>query len=605
MSSPLSRAIRRWLRAGSRAVKHGLAAVRGDDQLGGREKPDHERDRLSGVTRWLTTIDHADIGVLYLVFASLAALLGGLDAMMLRTELITSGTEIWTKQTYNALFTTHGITMLFLFATPAMFGIGNILVPALIGADDMAFPRINAFAFWILVPAALLIRAGVVGDIVAGFLGYVDLIHPAATGWTLYTPLSIQMQNREVDLLLLGLHLSGVSTIAASINFIVTIVEHRAPERSWARLGIFTWTILTTAGIVLFAFPVLGSTLLMLLADRNFGTAFFTGGDGAILFQHLFWFFGHPEVYILVLPPMGVLSHVIPRFSDRKLFGFRYVVYSTLAIGVLSFGVWAHHMFATGIDPRLQASFMAVTLAIALPSAVKTFNWIATIWNGRVRLEVPMLFCVGAVACFIVGGVTGVFLGAIPVDRVYHGTYYVVGHFHLMLMGLTVFAAFAASYYWFPLLTGRHYNESLAQVHFWLTFVGTVTAFCLMFVLGIEGVPRRTAAYFPRYAPWHQWITIAAYVIGMAQLLWVWNVVRSVWKGEPVEGDDPWDIRGTGLDTAEWDWFRQNRDHLPLWTGRRQSERRPTHPTTESPSSATRDEQTTQRRAEPPDDRER
>jgi cytochrome c oxidase subunit 1 len=582
MRGSLGKSIRRWLGRGYRAVKRGKDAVEDDEQrLGDRETPEHERDRLAGIKHWLTTVDHADIGVLYLVFASLAALLGGLDAMMLRTELITSGAEIWTKQTYNALFTTHGITMLFLFATPAMFGIGNILVPALIGADDMAFPRINAFAFWILIPGALLIRAGVVGDLVMGFLGYQDLVHPAATGWTLYTPLSIAMRNREVDLLLLGLHLTGVSTIAASINFIVTIVEYRAPDVTWANLGIFTWTMLTTAGIALFAFPVLGSTLLMLLADRNFATAFFTGADGAILFQHLFWFFGHPEVYILVLPPMGVLSHVIPRFSARKLFGFRYVVYSTLAIGVLSFGVWAHHMFATGIDLRLQASFMAVTLAIAVPSAVKTFNWIATIWNGRVRLDAPMLFCVGAVACFIVGGVTGVFLGSIPVDQVYHGTYYVVGHFHLMLMGLTVFAAFAASYYWYPLLTGRMYNRELAHLHFWLTMGGTVAAFCLMFVLGIEGVPRRTATYFQRYAPWHQWITIAAYVIGMAQLIWVWNMVRSVRKGDPVEGDDPWNLRGTGLSVAEWDWFARNRGELPLSSGHGDDETRVRHPTHE------------------------
>jgi cytochrome c oxidase subunit 1 len=519
-----------------RQVAGVLATVAGD---AGADKPD-------GLTRWLTTLDHRDIGVLYLAFGTAAGLLGGLDAMMLRTALVTPAADIWGPETYNALFTTHGLTMLFLFATPVLFGLGNYLVPLLVGADDMAFPRINATAFWLLVCSGGLIRAGLLGEVLG-----LATVHPAAAGWTLYPPLSIQMPNAEVDLLLLGLHLSGVSTIGAGINFVVTIVAER--DVSWANLDILSWTFLTTGGLVMFAFPILGSSILLLLADRNLGTTFFTvDGGGPILFQHLFWFFGHPEVYILVLPPMGVVSYVLPRFAGRRLFGFRYVVYSTLGIGALSFGVWAHHMFATGIDPRLQASFMAVTLAIAVPSAVKTFNWIATMWNGKLRLRVPMLFCVAAVFEFVLGGVTGVFLASIPVDRVLHGTYYVVGHFHLVLVGISVFAAFAACYYWFPLFTGRWYHRGLARLHFWLSALTTTAAFGTMLLLGMTGLPRRTATYPAEYAPVHGVVTVFALVLGIAQLIWLLNVCYSTFRGDPVTTDDPWDLRRHDLYTREW-----------------------------------------------------
>jgi cytochrome c oxidase subunit 1 len=519
-----------------RRIRKVLATVAGD---AGADKPD-------GITRWLTTLDHKDIGILYLAFGTAAGLLGALDAMMLRTALVTPGADIWGRETYNALFTTHGLTMLFLFATPVLFGLGNYLLPLLVGADDMAFPRINAMAFWMLVCSGALIRSGLFGEL----LGLAN-VHPAAVGWTLYPPLSIQMPNAEVDLLLLGLHLSGVSTIAAGINFVVTVLAER--DVSWANLDILTWTFLTTGGLVMFAFPILGSSVLLLLADRNLGTTFFTvDGGGPILFQHLFWFFGHPEVYILVLPPMGVISYVLPRFAGRRLFGFRYVVYSTLGIGALSFGVWAHHMFATGIDPRLQASFMAVTLAIAVPSAVKTFNWIATMWNGQIRLRVPMLFCVAAVFEFVLGGVTGIFLASIPVDLVLHGTYYVVGHFHLVLVGMSVFAAFAACYYWFPLFTRRWYHRGLARLHFWLSALSTTAAFGAMLLLGMDGLPRRTATYPVEFAPVHGVITVCALVLGIAQLIWLLNVCYSAVRGEPVTSDDPWDLRRYDLYTREW-----------------------------------------------------
>ncbi len=508
-------------------------------------------EKPSGIIRWLTTVDHKDIGILYGAYGLTAFTVGGLMVVLMRVELFDPGMSLISNTFYNSLLTSHGITMLFLFGTPILAAFSNYLVPLLIGADDMAFPRINAIAFWLLPPAALLIWAG--------FFPLPDVL-PAQTAWTMYTPLSAgvgagNQANAGVDLMLLGLHLSGVSATMGAINFIATIFTERGDEVSWANLDIFSWTILTQSGLILFAFPLLGSALVMLLFDRNFGTTFFSGEGGAILWQHLFWFFGHPEVYILVLPPMGIVSYVIPRFSGRRLFGFKFVVYSTLAIGVLSFGVWAHHMFATGIDPRLRASFMAVSLAIAIPSAVKTFNWITTMWNGRIRLTTPMLFSVGFVANFIIGGVTGVFLASIPVDLVLHDTYYVVGHFHYVIMGAIGFAVFSGLYYWFPLYTDRMYQKTLAKAHFWLTMVGTNLTFFAMILLGYGGMPRRYATYLPQFATMHQLATVGALLLLAGQVIFVWNFVQSWLEGPKVEDGDPWNLRESGLYTAEWDWY--------------------------------------------------
>jgi cytochrome c oxidase subunit 1 len=416
----------------------------------------------------------------------------------------------------------------------------------------MAFPRINAIAFWLLPPSAVLVFAG--------FLPIPGLI-PAQTAWTMYTPLSAgvgagNQANAGVDVMLLGLHLSGVSVTMGAINFIATIFTERGEKVSWANLDIFSWTVLTQSGLVLFAFPLLGSAIVMLLLDRNFGTTFFaTDGGGAILWQHLFWFWGHPEVYILVLPAMGLVSLILPRFSGRRLFGFKFVVYSTLAIGVLSFGVWAHHMFATGIDPRLRASFMTVSLAIAVPTAVKTFNWITTMWHGRLRLTTPMLFCIGFLSNVIIGGVTGVFLASIPVDIILHDTYYVVGHFHYFLMGGTVFAVFAGIYYWFPLYTGRMYQRTLGKMHFWLSMVGVNITFFAMLLLGYGGMPRRYATYLPQFVSLHQIATVGAVFITVAQLVWVYNLVVSYYEGPEIESGDPWNLDEYGLKTSEWQWF--------------------------------------------------
>ncbi|ELZ92665.1 cbb3-type cytochrome c oxidase subunit I [Haloferax sulfurifontis] len=525
----------------------------GGGTVGGTAEQYVSEEKPSGVIRWLTTVDHKDIGMLYGAYALIAFAVGGLMVVLMRIELADPSMTLISNTFYNSLLTSHGITMLFLFGTPIIAAFSNYFIPLLIGADDMAFPRINAIAFWLLPPAALLIWAG--------FFPIPDVI-PAQTAWTMYTPLSAgvgsgNQVNAGVDLMLLGLHLSGVSATMGAINFIATIFTERDEKVSWANLDIFSWTILTQSGLILFAFPLLGSAIAMLLLDRNFGTMFFSVDGGAILWQHLFWFFGHPEVYILVLPPMGIVSLVLPRFAGRRLFGFKFVVYSTLAIGVLSFGVWAHHMFATGIDPRLRASFMAVSLAIAIPSAVKTFNWITTMWNGKIRLTTPMLFCIGFVSNFIIGGVTGVFLASIPVDLVLHDTYYVVGHFHYIVMGAIAFAGFAGLYYWFPIYTGRMYQVTLGKWHFWLSMVGTNLTFFAMILLGYGGMPRRYATYLPQFATLHQVATVGALILLVGQIIFVWNFAQSWLEGREVEDGDPWDLADDDLTTAEWTWFER------------------------------------------------
>ncbi|WP_327053829.1 cytochrome c oxidase subunit I [Halomicrococcus gelatinilyticus] len=516
---------------------------------GAEERRTEYVEKPSGWIRWLTTVDHKDIGLLYGVYSLITFTWGGLSVLLMRVELFAPETDIMSANLYNALLTTHGITMLLLFGTPMIAAFGNYFIPLLIGADDMAFPRINAIAFWMLPPAALLVWSGF----------FVPAFAPAETSWTMYTPLSIEQPSPGVDMMLLGLHLSGVATTMGAINFIATIFTERDIE--WPQLDLFSWTLLTQSGIILFAFPLLGSALLMLLLDRNFGTTFFAAeGGGPLLWQHLFWFFGHPEVYILILPPMGIVSLVLPRFSGRKLFGYKFVVYSTLAIGVLSFGVWAHHMFATGIDPRVRASFMAVSLAIAVPSAVKVFNWITTMWNGNIRMAAPMLFCLGFLQNFIIGGVTGVFLASIPVDLILHDTYYVVGHFHFLVMGAIAVALFSAFYYWFPIYAGRMYQTQLARWHFWLTMIGTNVTFFALLLLGYGGMPRRYATYLPQFTDLHQIATIGALVIGVGQLIFVWNMVQSWFEGPLVEDPDPWNLEEEDMLSPEWRWFARRQE---------------------------------------------
>jgi len=535
----------------------GFSAWLPGQQSGFAHKPD-------GLLRWLTTVDHKDIGILYILFGIAAGTWGATDGMMMRAELFTANPTIWDPQTYNAVFTMHGLTMLFFFVTPVFFGFANYFIPILLDAEDMAFPRINAIAFWLIPMAFLLARAGLLTEVLGKMLlsfgidiPVLLILEPPASGWTLYAPLSTTLQNPQMDLLLLGLHLSGLATVMGAINIIVTIFTMRGERVTWSSLDIFSWTLLTTSGIVLFAFPLLGSALLMLLADRNIGTAFFSAEGGPILWQHLFWFFGHTEVYILVLPAFGLVSYILPKFAGRQLFGFRFIVYSTLAIGVLSFGVWAHHMFATGIDPRLRAAFMAISIAIAIPSAVKVFNWITTLWGGSIRLTAPMIFSIGSVGTFIIGGVTGVFLASIPVDLVLHDTYYVVGHFHFIVVGIITFMAFAAGYFWFPLLTGRMYNQKVAKIHAYLTIVGVFTTFTPLLALGYLGLPRRRAAYPAEFEVLQQLATFGAVLLIIGLGIWALNMFQSFRVGPKVTDADVWNLKETDQFSVEWRWFEQ------------------------------------------------
>ncbi|WP_440764997.1 DUF6789 family protein [Natronorubrum sp. DTA7] len=521
----------------------------------------------AAIVRWTTTTNHREIGLLYIAFGTVAAVWGGIDAMMLRTHLLTPAADIWTEQTYNELFTMHGLTMLIFFVAPVFFGLGNYFLPLLLGADDMAFPRLNAVGFWLLPPALLLSRLGIIAEVTGkslalvvpeSWLSFLFALREPAIGWTMYAPLSSTSPDPQINFLLLGLHLSGIATTIAAINFIATVVYERDESIGWANLDIFSWTMLVTSAIALFAFPLLGTALLMLLFDRNFGTTFFaTEGGGPILWQHLFWFWGHPEVYIIFLPATGLMSLILPKFVGRKLFGFKFIVYSTIAIGVLSFGVWAHHMFTTGIDPRVRASFMATSIAIAVPSAIKVFNWITTMWNGNVKLAAPTILCVGSIGLFIVGGVTGIFLAVIPVDIIYHGTYYVVGHFHLIVMGIIPLMMFAASYYWYPLLTGRLYDRRLALFQSSLLVAGSALTFMTLMALGFLELPRRYATY-PADFQWLQIVaTVGSYIIGLSVLLWFYNMIWSYFHGERVETADPWDLKSTNQFTPEWQWFER------------------------------------------------
>ena len=521
----------------------------------------------SGLLRWLTTVDHKDIGLLYIFFGAAAGLWGGTDGMMIRTELLTPSADVWSAGTYNGIFTTHGWTMLIFFVTPVFFGIANYFLPILIDAEDMAFPRLNAIGFWLLPPALVMVRGGLITEMLGKILGlvipiqYIDFLfalEPPELGWYIYTPLSVTATNPQVDIALLGLHLSGIATVMASINFIATVFVERSEETTWADLGIFTWSILVTAGLALFAFSLLGSVLVMLLLDRNFATTFFAiDGGSPLLFQNLFWFWGHPEVYIIFLPATGLLSTILPKFSGRKLFGYKYIVYSTLAIGVLSFGVWAHHMFTTGMDPRIRASFMAVSIAIAVPSAIKVFNWLTTMWEGRIRLTAPMLLCIGAIGNFVVGGITGVFLAAIPVDLVLSDTYYIVGHFHFIVAGFIAAMMMAASYYWYPILTGRMYDRDLARLQAVIFSIGAAITFGSLLIVGQLGLPRRYASYPEQFAPLMQVASIGAYAMGIATLMWLFNMLQSYRVGAVVTDADVWDLKRSQQFSREWQWFEK------------------------------------------------
>jgi cytochrome c oxidase subunit 1 len=519
------------------------------------------RRAYTGVLSWLTTTDHKKIGIMYMVTAFSFFIAGGIMALLIRTELSSPGRDVVSAETYNQLFTMHGTTMIFLWILPMLSGLGNYLVPLQIGARDMAFPRINALSYWLILLAGIIMFAGFASG------GAAD------AGWTGYTPLSNSLYSggQGVDFWILGLHILGLSSILGAINFIVTIFTMRAPGMTLHRMPLFVWTMLTTSFLILFATPVLAGGLTMLLTDRNFGTQFFNPPEGGdpLLWQHVFWFYSHPAVYIMILPAMGVISEVLPVFARKPIFGYKAIAYSSAAIGFLGFLVWAHHMFTTGISPVLQGFFMAATMTIAVPSGVKMFNWIATLWGGSIDLKAPMYFALGFLSLFVIGGISGVFQAVVPVDYALQDTYWVVAHLHYVLFGGSVFGIFAALYFWLPKITGRMFSEGLAKLHFWLMFIGFNLTFAPMHVLGLRGMPRRIYDYAPEsgFQALNVVATIGAFLVAISVLPFFVNFFANIRSGRPAP-DDPWE--GHHL---EWMTSspppEHNFDEIPLVTSER------------------------------------
>jgi cytochrome c oxidase subunit 1 len=495
----------------------------------------------STLVKMLHTTDPKDIAILYLVTSFGFFLVGGLMALLMRAELAVPGQQFLSNEQYNQLFTQHGTIMLLLYATPILFGFANYIVPLQIGAPDVAFPRLNAFSYWLFLFGGLIV--------LSGFLtpgGAADF------GWTAYAPLHSETSSPGVagSLWAVGLIVSGLGTILGGVNFTTTIICLRAPGMTMFRMPIFCWNILATAILILIAFPVLTAGLFGILADRHLGTHVFDPANGgAILWQHLFWYFGHPEVYIVALPFFGIITEVIPVFSRKPLFGYRGMVFATISITALSSVVWAHHMFATGAV--LLAFFSLTTFLIAIPTGIKFVNWIGTMWKGHLSFETPMLFCVGFLITFLLGGLTGVLLASPPLDFHVSDTYFVVAHFHYVLFGTIVFATYAGLYFWFPKMTGRMLDETWGKVHFWLTFVGFHLTFLVQHWVGNEGMPRRYVDYLPTdgFTVLNAISSTGAFVLGASVLPFIWNVFKSYRYGRVVTVDDPWGF-GNSLEWA-------------------------------------------------------
>ena len=500
----------------------------------------HEGSYEGGPWSWITTVDHKRIGVMYAVFAGFFFLVGGLEALLIRLQLGSPENTLIDPDLYNQLFTMHGTTMVFLAIMPLSAAFFNFVVPLQIGARDVAFPRLNAFSLWVFVFGAFFMNASFLfgGAPDAGWFGYANLTS------TQYSP------GMRIDFWVLGLMVLGVSSIAAALNFIVTIINLRAPGMSLMRMPLFTWMTFVTSFLLVLAFPAITVGLVLLLFDRTFGTSFFNpaaGGD-VLLWQHLFWIFGHPEVYILLLPSLGIVSEVIPTFSRKPLFGYPFVVYSGILIAFLGFGVWAHHMFSVGLGPVANTVFSVTTMLIAIPTGVKIFNWIATMWGGSLRFKTPLYFAVGFIAMFIIGGLSGVMHSSAPSDLQQTDSYFIVAHIHYVLFGGVIFALFAGVYYWFPKITGRMLSEGIGKAHFWLMLIAFNLTFFPQHYLGLHGMPRRTFTYQEGlgFEAMNLMSTIGSLLLGFSILIFLWNVFYSLRKGESA-GPDPW-----GGATLEW-----------------------------------------------------
>ncbi|WP_105166878.1 cytochrome c oxidase subunit I [Pseudoalteromonas sp. T1lg23B] len=499
----------------------------------------HEHHGAKGIKRWLYTTNHKDIGTLYLIFSLTMFLIGGAMAMVIRAELFQPGLQLVDPHFFNQMTTVHGLIMVFGAVMPAFTGLANWMVPMMIGAPDMALPRMNNWSFWILpfAFAILLLSLFMEGG-------------GPAFGWTFYAPLSTTYSNDNTALFVFAVHIMGISSIMGAINVIVTIVNLRAPGMTWMKLPLFVWTWLITAFLLIAVMPVLAGAVTMVLTDKYFGTSFFdaAGGGDPVMFQHIFWFFGHPEVYIMILPAFGIISTIIPTFSRKKLFGYASMVYATSSIALLSFIVWAHHMFTTGMPLAGELFFMYATMLISVPTGVKVFNWVATMWRGSISFEVPMLFAIAFIVLFTLGGFSGLMLAITPADFQYHDTYFVVAHFHYVLVTGAIFSIMAAAYYWLPKWTGHMYNITLAKWHFWLSLVSVNVLFFPMHFVGLAGMPRRIPDYALQFADFNAIISIGGFAFGLSQLLFVLVVYKCAKGGESVP-NKVWD----GAEGLEWE----------------------------------------------------
>lgn len=488
--------------------------------------------------RWVFTTNHKDIGTMYLCLSFVMFFIGGAMALVLRAELFIPGLQLVSPNFYNVLITMHGLIMLLTVVMPVAVGLANWQIPMMIGAPDMALPRLNNMSFWILVFAILLLASTIFME--GGGPNF---------GWTMYVPLSTTYGSPSTDFLIFSVHMLGISSILGSINIIATIINMRAPGMTWMKLPMFVWTWLVTAFLLLTIMPVLAGAVTMMLADRNFGTSFFAsaGGGDPLLFQHLFWFFGHPEVYVLILPAFGVISQIIPTFSRKKLFGYKRMVVATVSIAFLSLMVWAHHMFTSGLPLAAEIYFMYATMLISIPTGIKIFNWLATMYRGSITFETPMLFAVGFIVMFTFGGFTGIMMSIVPSDFQYQDSYFIVGHFHYVLVPGSVFAYIAGIYYWLPKWCGKMYSETLGRWHFWLTVIATNLTFFPMHFLGLAGMPRRIPDYALQFTNFNMIATVGAFIFGFSQLIFLYNVIRTIKKGKRATAQ-VWD----GAEGLEW-----------------------------------------------------